>query len=167
MHLTPTSILKATCLCNASTISLKGPPLRCHYCHCTICQKIHGAPYALIAVYAESNVTLPDDKAERLATFSPKEGLTVYRCRECGAPLCGWVGSYKVWGVYVSSGITMDGEVVRVIETPEFEGVMHMFYQHRQRDVKFDIHHGFDLICRDGIVKWAGLPESSEWITDH
>lgn len=145
MQLASNSVLKATCLCKSCTITLTGPPLRCHYCHCTICQKIHSAPYALIAVYLESNVTLPEDKSDRFATFSPKEGITVYCCRECGVSRCGWVGNYKVWGVYVSSAITMDGEIIRPMEFPEFEGVMHMFYQHRQRDVKFALPHLYSI----------------------
>ena len=45
--------------------------------------------------------------------------------------------NYKVWAVYVGAGITFNGERIRPKDVPEFEGVMHMFYGERQRDVKY------------------------------
>ena len=89
-----------------------------------------------MAVYGSANLTLPDDADDKFATFSPKDGLKVYRCCHCGVSVCAFVGNYKVWAVYVGAGITVDGERVRSKEVPEFEGVMHMFYGERQRDVR-------------------------------
>ena len=136
MHLTPTSVLKASCLCQQAFITLRGPPVRSHYCHCTICQSLHSAPYALVAVYGSANLTLPDDADEKFTKFSPKDGLKVYRCRNCGVSVCAFVGNYKVWAVYVGARIMVDGEWRRLKDVPECEGVMHMFYGERQRDVR-------------------------------
>src|SRR5271170_2040587 len=122
MQLTSTSILQASCLCKALTVRLHGPPLRSHYCHCTICQSLHSAPYALIAVYTSSNLILPDHNPPKFAIFSPKDGLNVYRCHECGVPVCARVENYKVWVVYVGAGISLDGKRIRPMEVPSFEG---------------------------------------------
>jgi hypothetical protein len=47
------------------------------------------------------------------------------------------VGRVNLWAVYVGAGIILDGgERIKPSEVPEFEGVLHMFYEERQRDVK-------------------------------
>jgi len=86
----------------------------------------------------------------------------VYRCKVCGCPLFSWTKNYKSWGLYLGANITFvdeegkgDGRKVRTMEEPEFEGIMHMFYGDRQRDV------------RDGLPKWIGLPGASKQILDH
>jgi hypothetical protein len=136
MELTESSIISASCLCKKGTITLQGLPIRSHYCHCTTCQSLHSAPFALVAVYGSSNLFLPDDHEELLATFTPKTGLTVYRCRECGVSIFSRVENYDVWGVYVGAGINIKGQRIQPREVSAFEGVMHMFYNERQRDVK-------------------------------
>jgi len=93
-------------------------------------------PYALVAVYVSANLTLPDDADDKFAKFSPKDGLKVYRCPNCAVSVCAFVRNYKVWAVYVGAGITVDGERIRPKDVPEFEGLMHMFYGERQRDVR-------------------------------
>jgi len=143
MQLTTTSLLKASCLCQKAAVTLCGPPVRSHYCHCTICQSLHSAPYALVAVYLPANLTLPEDAGDILVQFSPKDGLNVYRCYHCGVSICSYVENYKVWAVYVGAGITLGGERIRPKDVPEFEGVMHMFYGERQIDVKYSLYTNF------------------------
>lgn len=67
----------------------------------------------------------------------PKDQLEIYRCQECGVSVCGWVGRVNLWAVYVGAGITLDGKRIKPSEVPAFEGVLHMFYEERQRDVRF------------------------------
>ena len=130
-------------LCQKATIFLHGPPIRTHYCHCTICQSLHSAPYALVAVYLPANLTLPQDADDILTQFSPKDGLNVYRCHYCGVAICSYVKNYNVWAVYVGAGITLGGERIRPKDVPEFEGVMHMFYGERQRHVQYSLYTVF------------------------
>ena len=40
------------------------------------------------------------------------------------------------WAVYVGAGILLDGKRIKPNEFPVFEGVLHMFYEERQRDVR-------------------------------
>lgn len=51
--------------------------------------------------------------------------------------------NYKVWAVYVGAGITLGGERIRPKDVHEFEGLMHMFYGERQRDVKYSLYTVF------------------------
>jgi hypothetical protein len=149
MDIASTSQLKATCLCKKATITLEGLPMRSHYCHCTICQILHSAPYGLIAIYLPPKVILPDNHSEVFSTYTPDDRVEVYRCRECGVAVVSWVKQYNVWGVYVTAGITLDGKRIRPSEVPAFEGVMHMFYAERQRDVKYFLLFLFLMIGMD------------------
>jgi len=86
----------------------------------------------------------------------------VYRCKVCGCPIFSWTKNYKSWGVYVGANIvvvdedeTPEGEKLRSRDDPKLEGVMHMFYGERQRDVN------------DGLPKWIGLPGATEQLLDH
>jgi hypothetical protein len=143
MDVTSTSQFKATCHCKKATITLDGLPIRSHYCHCTVCQILHSAPYGLIAVYPPSKVVLPSNEEEIFSKYTPDDRVDVYRCRECGVAVVSWVKRYNVWGVYVTAGLTLDGgERVRPGVVPEFEGCMHMFYDERQRDVRYFTHWG-------------------------
>jgi hypothetical protein len=137
MELTKESVLYAKCFCQKAYVTLKGPPPRAHYCHCNMCQIIHGAPFALVAIYPKHQVVLPDNHVELFDTFEPKKNLIIHRCKECGVPLFSWTGNYDVWGVYVSAAITHQGKQVKTRDFPAFEGVCHIFYEERQRDVKY------------------------------
>ena len=133
MSLTPATILKASCLCGKASIELRGPPI--DYCHCTSCQTLHSAPYAFVAVRCGLHshpitTALFTRSRQRIQSRS-----RLYRCRNCGVALCGWVKRFNVWGIYVGT-ITLDGKWISTRDFPEFEGVTHMFYGERQRDIK-------------------------------
>jgi len=131
-----------------------------------MCQIIHGAPFGLIAIYPKHQLELPDNREQLFDTFEPKKNLIIHRCKECGVPLFSWTGNYDVWGVYVSSAIEYNGKEVKTRDIPAFEGVCHIFYEERQRDVKYA--HLTDIAnVRDGLEKWMNLPGASELITNH
>jgi hypothetical protein len=146
-QITTESILKATCLCKQASISLHGPPVRSHYCHCTICQNFHSAPFSLNAIYPLEGVAVPDNSDDVFQKYTPKEQMEIYRCRQCGVAVCAWVGRLNLWAVYVGAGITLDGKRVRPSEVAEFEGVLHMFYEERQRDVRSVVLKGLEADC--------------------
>src|SRR6202035_1078397 len=75
MQITADSILKASCLCKQTSVTLRGPPVRSHYCHCTICQNFHGAPFSLNAIYPPARVDLPTNSEQLFQKFTPKEQL--------------------------------------------------------------------------------------------
>jgi hypothetical protein len=136
MELLPETNLTASCLCSKATVTLHGPPRSSHYCHCSICQNVHSAPFALVAIYTPTNLTLPNQPQGMFEIFSPKDGLDIYRCRNCGVAVFSQVRNYKVWGVYMGANIAFNGARIRPSEVPAFEGAMHIFYAERQRDIK-------------------------------
>lgn len=137
MELTKDSILHAKCFCQKAYITLKGPPPRSHYCHCNMCQILHGSAFALVAIYPKNQLVLPDKHLELFDTFEAKKNLIIHRCKECGVPVFSWTGNYDVWGVYVGAGITFEGKTIKPKDVPAFEGVCHIFYEERQRDIKY------------------------------
>lgn len=90
---------------------------------------------------------MPDNSDDVFQKYTPKEQMEIYRCRQCGVAVCAWVGRLNLWAVYVGAGITLDGKRVRPSEVAEFEGVLHMFYEERQRDVRSVVLKGLESDC--------------------
>lgn len=47
----PEGTLEGSCLCGAVRYQVDGPPKRVAHCHCTLCQKHHGAAFGSYAAY--------------------------------------------------------------------------------------------------------------------
>ena len=78
--------MRARCLCGDVTWEVDGPLQRVHHCHCSRCQKAHGAAYATVGGVPASQLRWP----------SGKQGIRRYRtsprmqrpfCGRCGSPL--------------------------------------------------------------------------------
>jgi hypothetical protein len=78
--------IAGSCLCGAVRFEISGPIEGVAHCHCTICQRAHGAAFATWAA-------IPD---ERLRMLAGEESVTHYRsssigtrsfCRTCGSSL--------------------------------------------------------------------------------
>lgn len=81
-------MFKGSCLCGAIQYEIRGEVARTSHCHCTMCQKQHGAAFASYANVATSDFHLTKGQ----------EALTVYRsspaversfCKVCGSNI-GW-----------------------------------------------------------------------------
>ena len=51
------------CLCGGSRFTVAGTPIGRFFCHCTICQKVYGKPFAGVTYFWARSVTLPGDRA--------------------------------------------------------------------------------------------------------
>jgi hypothetical protein len=78
--------IAGACLCGAVRFEVQGPLEQVAHCHCTMCQRAHGAAFA-------SWVAVPDD---RLRITAGEEHVTRYRsssigtrsfCRTCGSSM--------------------------------------------------------------------------------
>ena len=78
--------IAGACLCGAVRFELGGPLERVAHCHCTICQRAHGAAFA-------TWVAVPN---ERLRITAGEESVVHYRsseigtrsfCRTCGSSM--------------------------------------------------------------------------------
>jgi hypothetical protein len=80
------SVIAGSCLCGAVRFEVSGPLERVAHCHCTMCQRAHGAAFATWAA-------LP---AERVRVTAGESDVTQYRsseigtrsfCRVCGSSM--------------------------------------------------------------------------------
>lgn len=73
-----------SCLCGEIAFSVKGNALKVSHCHCTMCQKQHGAAFATYARFLRSDITYL--KGEKLLTcYDSSAGVKRKFCAKCGS----------------------------------------------------------------------------------
>jgi hypothetical protein len=76
--------LHGACLCGAVQFRVETPTLWCAHCHCSMCQRAHGAAFV-------TWVGVPEDKAwideTRLTWFESSAGAGRGFCATCGSSL--------------------------------------------------------------------------------
>jgi hypothetical protein len=76
--------LRGQCLCGHVRYEVDGPPLRVHYCHCGMCRRATGGPFAVLVWVRRDNVRwTPQPPAVRRSSPVAERGF----CPECGTPL--------------------------------------------------------------------------------
>jgi len=68
------------CACGALRFRAHGEPTRVAICHCLVCRKAHGAPFAVFAIYAESAVEIE-------GPYAVWQSSPAYQ--RCFCPACG------------------------------------------------------------------------------
>ena len=81
---TSPGILTGSCLCGAVRFRAPAPTLWCAHCHCTMCQRAHGAAFVTWVGVVASEVTIDDD---RLTWFASSDKAERGFCRDCGSTL--------------------------------------------------------------------------------
>ena len=76
-------VVDGGCFCGAVKVSVTLPVATVFHCHCTICRRMHGAPFATWVVVPEAGLTV---SGARL-TFASSDQATRERCASCGAPV--------------------------------------------------------------------------------
>jgi hypothetical protein len=76
--------LHGQCLCGHVRYTVEGPPLRVHYCHCGMCRRATGGPFAVLAWVKRGHLRWTA-QAPALRRSSPiaERGF----CSHCGTPL--------------------------------------------------------------------------------
>ena len=74
------------CLCGAVSFSMEFPSKWAAHCHCTRCQRAHGAPFVTWVGAAESRVTIRDQDGF-LNWYSSSEEAERGFCSRCGSSL--------------------------------------------------------------------------------
>ncbi|KIW93339.1 uncharacterized protein Z519_05944 [Cladophialophora bantiana CBS 173.52] len=143
------------CHCGKVTYQLsRDKPLAAKYCHCTTCQRLHGAPFQWAAIFHKSDINFTNGHHD-LGWYDPTAKSTTHHlpCKVCCA--------------YCRTPIMDEGRnmillfpsLIKDINTPRgreaFRPTCHMFYPQRVTDLK-----------GDGIVKWKGLDNMSDLIDD-
>jgi hypothetical protein len=78
------SVLTGGCQCGAVRFALSAAPTRVSICHCRMCQKASGAPFASFADIPRENLSWSRGKP---STFRSSSIADRYFCADCGTPL--------------------------------------------------------------------------------
>jgi hypothetical protein len=78
--------VSGSCLCGDVVFRVRLPTLACVHCHCTMCQRQHGAGYVTWFAVASENVAIASG-SEQLVRFSSSDHGTRSFCRRCGSSL--------------------------------------------------------------------------------
>ncbi|MDR5807924.1 GFA family protein [Caballeronia sp. LZ019] len=78
-----TPIHQGHCACGAVSVSVLAKPKDVNLCHCMTCRRIHGAPFAVYAIFERDAVQVSGD------TIAWQSSLTGRRhhCPTCGSPV--------------------------------------------------------------------------------
>ena len=96
-----------SCLCGAVRYELRGPFLQLAHCHCSICRKHHGAPFASWLVSPLAGYTLLAG-AEHTGRYDSSAGLHRLFCTTCGSVL---PAAMESEGLMISPAGNLDGDL--------------------------------------------------------
>ena len=74
------------CLCGAISLRVRGPVEFCGHCHCTMCQRAHGAGYVTWIAIPRAQFELEDPDG-CLVEFASSDHGTRSFCGRCGASM--------------------------------------------------------------------------------
>lgn len=78
--------VEGACLCGAVQFTVRLPTLYCAHCHCTMCQRNHGAAFATWFVVARDQLSIVSG-VDRIVVWKSSEDGTRSFCGGCGSPL--------------------------------------------------------------------------------
>jgi len=85
--------LKGSCLCKSVRYEVYAEPSQVANCHCTMCQKQHGAPYGTYFSVRKSDFKYTTGE-EKLISFNASSTIQRKFCSICGSNI-EWSGSPK------------------------------------------------------------------------
>ncbi|MEE9280215.1 MAG: GFA family protein [Myxococcota bacterium] len=78
--------VKGSCLCGTVRFEIELPTLFCGHCHCTMCQRAHGAGYVTWIGVARKNFRMVSG-GETLIPYKSSDHGTRSFCANCGSSL--------------------------------------------------------------------------------
>jgi hypothetical protein len=89
----------ARCACGAIRLRITSAPKEVNLCHCLTCRRIHGAPFAVYAIFERSAVSIEGDTS---AWPSSEHGKR-HHCPTCGSPI--WLAFEGIDEIEVPTGL--------------------------------------------------------------
>lgn len=86
MTKTNLTVAAGRCLCGAVSFTLNLPSIWVAHCHCTMCQRAHGAAFVTWVGMAENKVQIDDAQLQLRWYQSSPEAQRAF-CACCGSPL--------------------------------------------------------------------------------
>jgi len=140
---------RARCYCNAVQYEVCADPVDAKICHCTACQKLHGAPMQWAAIFHKQDVRITKG-VECLKFYNSARNIyervlpCMVSCALCGTPIAD--EGRRMWLSFPS--LFDFGEVTKVPE--KFKPTCHLFYGSRVVDMD------------DALPKWSGHKDHSK-----
>jgi hypothetical protein len=119
---------ECACRCGASRFAVAGTPIGRFLCHCTICQKAYGKPFADVTYFWGGSVTLADNQPVEFHRLRAPPALRRGKCMRCSSPVASFLGRVPMALVFVPSQ-----NFLRPAELPAPD--CHIFYDRRVADV--------------------------------
>jgi hypothetical protein len=117
------------CLCGASRFTVAGNPVGRFFCHCTICQKVYGKPFADVTYFWAESVALQKDQPVEFRRYRPPPALRRGICTKCGNPAVAFLGAVPALTV----AFVPSQNFPRPAELPPPD--CHIFYRWRVADI--------------------------------
>jgi hypothetical protein len=74
------------CPCGASRFSVSGTPIGRFFCHCKICQRVYGRPFADVTYLWAKAIALPANQPIEFRRYRPPPALRRGICTKCDNP---------------------------------------------------------------------------------
>ncbi|KAJ7610823.1 Mss4-like protein [Roridomyces roridus] len=141
-----TTLMKGSCSCGALSFSLQEKPLFSMYCHCTKCQRAHGAVFVAAMHFSPSALTWTHT-AENEPLEEKLTRVALYRCKQCHCSPVTQIFASKNW---VISPVHLERDADgNIIDWEDVKPTCHIWYGNRVLDVA------------DSLPKWEGFPRTS------
>ncbi|KAL8933203.1 MAG: hypothetical protein Q9216_006471 [Gyalolechia sp. 2 TL-2023] len=144
---------EGSCHCGKVKYQLsREKPLDAKYCHCTTCQKIHGAPFQWAAIFHKDDINFTHGHHD-LGWYESSEKTCIHKlpckvsCAYCRTPIMD-----EGRNMILLFPTLIDFKSLE--DRKNFDISCHMFYPRRVLDIP------------DGKPKWTGINESSDLIED-
>ena len=140
---------QASCFCGTVRYEVSADPVDAKICHCTTCQRLHGAPMQWAAIFHKRHVRFTAG-LENLVFYNSEQNRPErilpckVRCGKCGTPIAD--EGRRMWLAFPS--LFDFGYPAKVPEA--FKPTCHLFYGSRVIEIQ------------DDLPKWSGHKNHSE-----
>jgi hypothetical protein len=134
------------CLCGAARLTVTGNPIGRFCCHCAICQKAYGNPFADVTYFWAQSVRLPANQSIEFRRHRAPPAMRRGRCAKCGNPVVNLLRLAPLTLAFIPSQ-----NFPRPAELPAPD--RHIFYDRRVADIA------------DSVPKLSGYWASEAYVT--
>jgi hypothetical protein len=139
------------CLCGASRFSVDGDPIGRFFCHCTICRKAYGKPFADVTYFRAESVTLPNSRAIEFRRHRPPPAMRRGACAKCGNPVVSLLGFPRS----LALAFVPSQNFPQAAELPAPDA--HIFYDRRVGDIADAVPKVSGYWASEAHVTWSLL----------
>jgi hypothetical protein len=139
------------CLCGASRFAVHGRPIGRFFCHCTICRKAYGKPFADVTYFRAQSVALPGGQPIELRRHRPPPAMRRGTCVKCGNPVVSLLGFPRS----LALAFVPSQNFPKAAELPAPDA--HIFYDRRVADIADAVPKVSGYWASEAHVTWSLL----------